>query len=312
MVRLVQLFPTKVLGVVADHGSFPVERIRMDFPASEFEGKSRWLGSIGHAERIVMTDLGDALEDSDDEDGEGESEGEHGSDGGAQATGGDSDSDMDSDEAVSKGQPMGLDQISDSDVGEEIDHRPSATKPSDWKSQSQSKLSTSSTMASKCTTKSIKDSITTTSAAPTKAAGTFSNSATSKSPLKLASKSASALDSFSFTPSLAAISQQVLARPSLNTLDDSGELVDLEDDATGSDKAPTQNVPRVRKAADDSDSNSNAADARQVREPSPLSPLTGANEGANEGGRKKKRKKGKHGARKGGARGVTNAFFADL
>jgi len=70
LVRLVQLFPTKILGVVADHGEFPVERLKMDVPGSGVTGEngSRWLGSISHGETVVMTDLGDALEESDDDD----------------------------------------------------------------------------------------------------------------------------------------------------------------------------------------------------------------------------------------------------
>jgi len=70
LVRLVQLFPTKILGVVADHGEFPVERLKMDVPGSGATGEngSRWLGSISHGETVVMTDLGDALEESDDDD----------------------------------------------------------------------------------------------------------------------------------------------------------------------------------------------------------------------------------------------------
>ena len=66
LVRLVQLFPTKVLGVVADHGEFPVERIKMDMGGDEGL-HSRWLGSVSHDEVLRMTDLGDALEDSDGE-----------------------------------------------------------------------------------------------------------------------------------------------------------------------------------------------------------------------------------------------------
>ena len=73
LVRLVQLFPTKILGVVADHGEFPVERLKMDVPAYASDlgvvggNGSRWLGSISHGETVLMTDLGDALEESDDD-----------------------------------------------------------------------------------------------------------------------------------------------------------------------------------------------------------------------------------------------------
>ncbi|KAF9516040.1 hypothetical protein BS47DRAFT_1315693 [Hydnum rufescens UP504] len=72
LVRLVQLFPTKVLGVVADHGAFPVERLKMDMPSSS---PSRWLGSVSHENALKMTDLGDALEESDEEDDARDSDG---------------------------------------------------------------------------------------------------------------------------------------------------------------------------------------------------------------------------------------------
>lgn len=68
LVRAVQLFPTKLLGVVADHGSFPVERIRVDQ-----NGEGRWVGSAGHEDTLKMTDLKDVFEDenNDDEDNAG-------------------------------------------------------------------------------------------------------------------------------------------------------------------------------------------------------------------------------------------------
>lgn len=53
-----QLFPTKLLGVVADHGSFPVERIAIDQ-----NGEGRWIGSAGHEDTLKMTDLREVLED---------------------------------------------------------------------------------------------------------------------------------------------------------------------------------------------------------------------------------------------------------
>lgn len=63
LLRAVQLFPTKLLGVVADHGSFPVERIAVDQ-----DGEGRWLGSAGHDNTLKMTDLKDVFEDEDDGD----------------------------------------------------------------------------------------------------------------------------------------------------------------------------------------------------------------------------------------------------
>lgn len=59
-----QLFPTKLLGVVADHGSFPIERIVVDQ-----NGEGRWIGSAGHEDTLKMTDLKDVFED---EDGDGD------------------------------------------------------------------------------------------------------------------------------------------------------------------------------------------------------------------------------------------------
>jgi len=66
LLRAVQLFPTKLLGVVADHGSFPIERIVIDQ-----NGEGRWIGSAGHEDTLKMTDLKDVFED---EDGDGDSD----------------------------------------------------------------------------------------------------------------------------------------------------------------------------------------------------------------------------------------------
>ncbi|KZO94709.1 WD40 repeat-like protein [Calocera viscosa TUFC12733] len=60
LIRFVQLHPTKFLGVVADHGEFPVERLRMD-------RRGKWLGSASHDEVVKLTDVEGALEESDDE-----------------------------------------------------------------------------------------------------------------------------------------------------------------------------------------------------------------------------------------------------
>ncbi|KZT43434.1 WD40 repeat-like protein [Sistotremastrum suecicum HHB10207 ss-3] len=65
MIRALQLYPTKLLGVIADHGEFPIERLKLD-------RESRWLGSVSHDNILKMTDVKDALEESD---GEGEEEG---------------------------------------------------------------------------------------------------------------------------------------------------------------------------------------------------------------------------------------------
>ncbi|KAI6041524.1 WD40-repeat-containing domain protein [Pisolithus marmoratus] len=60
LMRIVQLFPTKLLGIVADHGSFPVERIAIDQ-----SGEGRWVGSAGHEDVLKLTDLKEVLEDED-------------------------------------------------------------------------------------------------------------------------------------------------------------------------------------------------------------------------------------------------------
>jgi WD repeat-containing protein 55 len=62
LVRAVQLFPTKLLGVVADHGEFPVERIVVDR-----KGEGEWVGSVGHEEGIKLTHLRGVFEDEEEE-----------------------------------------------------------------------------------------------------------------------------------------------------------------------------------------------------------------------------------------------------
>lgn len=69
LLRLVQIHPNKLLGVVADHGEFPVERIKMD-------RHGKWMGSVSHDSVLKMTDLEGALEESDEDEEEGEEEGD--------------------------------------------------------------------------------------------------------------------------------------------------------------------------------------------------------------------------------------------
>lgn len=80
LLRAVQLFPTKLLGVVADHGEFPIERIAVDM-----NGEGRWVGSVGHEEILKLTDLQEVFEDDgddeEDEEGEGGEESGSGADG---------------------------------------------------------------------------------------------------------------------------------------------------------------------------------------------------------------------------------------
>lgn len=66
LVRVVQLLPTKLLGIVTDHGDYPVERIVIDRA-----GEGRWVGSVGHEDVLKLTDLKDIFEDEDDPEGEG-------------------------------------------------------------------------------------------------------------------------------------------------------------------------------------------------------------------------------------------------
>ncbi|PIL29027.1 hypothetical protein GSI_09075 [Ganoderma sinense ZZ0214-1] len=70
LLRAVQLFPTKLLGVVADHGEFPIERMAVDM-----NGEGRWVGSVGHEEVLKLTDLQEVFEDDgDDNDNKSESD----------------------------------------------------------------------------------------------------------------------------------------------------------------------------------------------------------------------------------------------
>jgi WD repeat-containing protein 55 len=66
LIRVVQLLPTKLLGIVTDHGDYPVERIVIDHA-----GEGRWVGSIGHEDVLKLTDLKDVFEDEDDVEEEG-------------------------------------------------------------------------------------------------------------------------------------------------------------------------------------------------------------------------------------------------
>ncbi|KZP15864.1 WD40 repeat-like protein [Athelia psychrophila] len=71
LLRAVQLLPTKLIGVIADHGDFPIERMHVDMG-----GEGRWVGSAGHEEMLKMTDLKDVFEDEDDGEDEGDVESE--------------------------------------------------------------------------------------------------------------------------------------------------------------------------------------------------------------------------------------------
>ena len=95
LVRAVQILPTKLLGVVADHGEWPIERIAIggghrqmtlepDGMAEDGHDSSRvgshsaetdvaypqrrwWVGSVGHDEVLRMTDLEGFFRDNESE-----------------------------------------------------------------------------------------------------------------------------------------------------------------------------------------------------------------------------------------------------
>jgi hypothetical protein len=60
-----ELFPTKLIGVVAEHGTYPVERMAVDRG-----GQGRWLGSVGHDDKLRMTDLEVVFEKEDEDKGD--------------------------------------------------------------------------------------------------------------------------------------------------------------------------------------------------------------------------------------------------
>lgn len=60
LLRVIELLPTRLVGVIADHGDFPIERIAVDRA-----GEGRWVGSVGHDEALRMTDLREVFEDED-------------------------------------------------------------------------------------------------------------------------------------------------------------------------------------------------------------------------------------------------------
>lgn len=79
LIRAVQIFPTELLGVVADHGEWPVERIAvgegmttlsLEVVKDVKELGKWWLGSIGHDESLKLTALQPFFEASDESDGD--------------------------------------------------------------------------------------------------------------------------------------------------------------------------------------------------------------------------------------------------
>ncbi|CAE6531914.1 unnamed protein product [Rhizoctonia solani] len=137
LVRVVQVLPNKLLGVIADHGTFPIERLRTD-------RNGAWLGSVSHDNVLKLTDVRDALVDSDEEDSNDESH--DASEEGAELEGNiDDDSDSDSEQsgnesAVEQGQNQdGADSDSESDVSE----APAAQPGSDSEPEPQPELASS-------------------------------------------------------------------------------------------------------------------------------------------------------------------------
>jgi len=59
--RVIELLPTRLVGVIVDHGDLPIERIAVDR-----SGEGRWVGSVGHDEVLRLTDLREVLEDEDE------------------------------------------------------------------------------------------------------------------------------------------------------------------------------------------------------------------------------------------------------
>ncbi|TFL03891.1 WD40-repeat-containing domain protein [Pterulicium gracile] len=66
LLRVVEVLPSKLVGVIADHGDFPIERIAVDKG-----GEGRWVGSAGHEELLKLTDLKEVFEDESADEDEG-------------------------------------------------------------------------------------------------------------------------------------------------------------------------------------------------------------------------------------------------
>lgn len=66
VVRLVQIHPDKLLGVLGDHDGFPIEKL-------QFNSSRKVVGSVSHDNLIRLWDSQMLLDEDDDEDAEGES-----------------------------------------------------------------------------------------------------------------------------------------------------------------------------------------------------------------------------------------------
>lgn len=89
-----------IVGVIATHDEYPVERIKLD-------RRSKWLGSVSHDECLKLTDVEDLFEESDDEDGEEEQEEEEEGEDGEDVDMSDSDAEPKAGQKKSKKGAMG-------------------------------------------------------------------------------------------------------------------------------------------------------------------------------------------------------------
>ncbi|CAE6494668.1 unnamed protein product [Rhizoctonia solani] len=146
LVRVVQVLPNKLLGVIAgngitDHGTFPIERLRTD-------RNGAWLGSASHDNVLKLTDVRDALVDSDDEnsnanegndssaeDGEGEGSLEDDSDSDSERSGNDQPEKADGPESGSESGKSETRAESDSEPEPEPEPEPVSTRKRKKKSQ---------------------------------------------------------------------------------------------------------------------------------------------------------------------------------
>ena len=60
LIRVMSVLPTKFMGVIGDHGEFPIERMKLSFD-------NKWLASISHNEELMLTNVEDLFEESDNE-----------------------------------------------------------------------------------------------------------------------------------------------------------------------------------------------------------------------------------------------------
>lgn len=123
LLRVIELLPTRLVGVIADHGDFPIERIAIDRA-----GEGRWVGSVGHDEALRLTDLREVLEDEDESGAKTEDEDEEG----------DASSD-EGDEGAHSGLPLARSRARNEDGGGEKDSGDESDTPKPWKRRKKDK-----------------------------------------------------------------------------------------------------------------------------------------------------------------------------